>query len=218
MTVPIDTEGAQGATDTTSDGAQSTPEREQTVTAEDLRALKAELEKAQLRIKSLSDENGRHRNRAKDEEAAKLDAARKAGELEPVVKTLEERLAALEPLAALGERARQRLESRLEADSSKLPEDLREKLSRITDLEQREAALDIYLAAVAKKPASAIPSEGSVGGPPSPLPSIQALLEQGIPLNTIKAEHPQVWEEQRGRFAGKTTTTSAARFFGLGRR
>lgn len=186
---------AQGAS-TTGDDAQSAPTQQQTVSADEFRSLQEQLADSQKRIKKLSDEAAKYRNAKKEEEAQRIEAARKAGELEPVVADLEARLAELSPIAALGERAQRRLEERIERDSAKLPEDVREKLSRIRDLEERSDALEFYLDAIAaKKTTTPVPGDAPPAGGGASPQSFAGL--SGAALLDAAAKDPQAFWQSR---------------------
>lgn len=212
-----DTENNQAApegTSTAGDGVQSTATQEHSARSDlDVGALQKEIDALKAERKKLREEAKSHREAKEAEAAAKLEAARKAGELEPVVQSLEAKLAEREHLASFGERALKRLEERVTRDLEKVPPDVRERIERFGDVEQRADALDLYLAAAGqKKPTTAVPIEGAPAGPPNTLPSIDSLLAKGLSIDTIKRDHPEVWEAQKGRFQGKAASTGAGSF------
>ena len=188
-----ETTEAQGAPD--SSDAGPSPATQETGAA-DVRALQAQIEEYQQRVKKLSDEAAKYRNARKDEERQKLEAAKKAGELEPVVKDLEARLAEREKLAAFGEREMQRLQERVERETAKLPPEVRARIERFSDVETRAEALDIYLAAAGtKRPTSPVPPEGAPAGAVPPSPSFNGLSGDAL-LAAIQRDPTAYWEAQ----------------------
>lgn len=203
----------QGPAQGSQDEQRSAGQEQQPISAEKFRELQVQLEKANHQIQKLSEENGKHRNKAKEEERARIEAAQAAGDLKPQIDALTSKVSELEPLAAFGERARQRLQQRVERDVAKLPKDLREKLEAIGDLEQRADALDFYLAAAGQqRQPDAAPPEGGPPAPPNPAQSVQSLLQQGLTLDDIRTKHPKVWEAEKEQWGGGGPQTGAFGF------
>ena len=164
------------------------------VPAERFEQAMAELEAARAHIGKLNEEAAKNRRKAKEAQAAEAQAAAEAGDLRPMVETLNGRLAELEPAAQKAQRLEEYLEAQVEARAKALPKEWQSRLERFADPVERLDLIELYEQTVgqAKAPAAPAPREASApAGPDSTGTDWDSLvLQGGSALARAKAADP----------------------------